>query len=177
MKRVIQHLPVGWAVGLSLLLFLSLCSRAHSAERLRVASGGFSLAHTPLWVGVETKTFEKHGLDGEYIMIDAGVVGGQALLSGEVQVLHSTGVLVIDANLKGADLTIIGGLLNFLPYHLIARPEIKTPRELKGKRVAISSFGSASDLSARLALETCWVVPICDAVIKRIGWQDARYRA
>ena len=177
MKRVVRHSPAGWAAALLLLLLLSLYSRAHGAERLRVASGGFSVAHSPLWVGVETKTFQKHGLDVEYIMIDTGVVGGQALLSGEVQVLHSTGVLVIDANLKGADLTIIGGVENFLPYHLIARPEIKTPLELKGKRVAISSFGSASDFAARLALEKIRLDPNRDVVIQRIGGQNARYRA
>ena len=177
MKRVVEHLPVGWAVALSLLLLLSLYSRAHGAERLRVASGGFSLAHTPLWVAVDTTMFQKHGLDVEYIMIETGTVGGHALLAGEVQVLHATGTLVINTNLKGADLTIIGGSVDFLPYQLIARPEVKRPQELKGKRVAISLFDSASDSAARLALEKIQLDPNRDVAMLKVGGQNARYNA
>src|SRR6266850_446894 len=71
-----------------------------------------------------------------------GTVAGQALLAGELQYLISTGALAITANQKGGDLTIIGGIINFIPFQLIGRPDIKTAEDLKGKKVAISRFGS-----------------------------------
>lgn len=148
-----------------------------SAQKLRAASGGFSAAHAALWVAVDAKLFQKHGLEVEYILIDSGTVGAQALLAGEVQVLLSTGGLVINTNLQGADLTVIGGFINFFPYQLISRPEIKNAEDLKGKRVAISRFGSASDFAVRLALEKIRLDPNRDVAILQVGVQSARYAA
>ena len=99
------------------LIFLGLilpASQAPAAEKLRIASGGFSAAHSAMWVAVDKKLFQKHGLDVEYILIDSGTVGAQALLSGEVQVLLSTGGLVISANPREADFTIVGGFVDAL---------------------------------------------------------------
>ena len=106
-----------------------------------------------MWSALETKAFQRHGLEPEYIIIDNGTVGGQALIAGELQYLISTGALAIAANLRGGDLTIIGGIINFVPFQLIGRPEIKNAEDLKGKKIAISRFGSASDFAAREALK------------------------
>jgi NitT/TauT family transport system substrate-binding protein len=162
------------------LIFLGLilpAPPAPAAEKLRIASGGFSAAHSAMWVAVDKKLFQKYGFDVEYILIDSGTVGAQALLSGEIQVLLATGGLVLSANPRGADFTIIGGFVDFFPYQLIARPEIKTPEDLKGKKVAISRFGSASDFAVRLALEKIRLDPNRDVAILQVGAQGARYAA
>jgi ABC-type nitrate/sulfonate/bicarbonate transport system substrate-binding protein len=68
-------------------------------------------------------------------------------------VAFTTGALAVTANLQGGDTTIIAGGINFFPFKLIVRPEIKTAAELHGKKLAISRFGSASDYAAQLAIE------------------------
>ena len=85
--------------------------------------------------------------------------------------------MAITANLKGGDLTIIGGIINFIPFQLISRPEIKTAEDLKGKKVAISRFGSASDFAAREALKKLRLDPARDAGLIQVGGQSARYAA
>ena len=130
-----------------------------------------------MWSALETKAFQKHGLEPEYIIIDNGTVGGQALIAGELQYLISTGALAIAANLRGGDLTIIGGIINFVPFQLIGRPEIKNAEELKGKKIAISRFGSASDFAAREALKKLRLDPLKDVAIIQVGGQSARYTA
>jgi NitT/TauT family transport system substrate-binding protein len=77
----------------------------------------------------------------------------QTLLANEIQVLFRTGALPVTSNLQGGDISIIAGGINFFPFKLIVRPEIKSPADLKGKSVAISRFGSASDFAAAAALE------------------------
>jgi ABC-type nitrate/sulfonate/bicarbonate transport system substrate-binding protein len=77
----------------------------------------------------------------------------QTLLANEVQLLFTTGALAVTANLQGGDSTIIAGGINFFPFKLIVRPEIKSAVELQGKKLAISRFGSASDYAAQLAVE------------------------
>jgi NitT/TauT family transport system substrate-binding protein len=160
-----------------LLLFALQTPGARGAEKIRVATGGLAASSAALWAALETKAFQKYGLETEYIIIDNGTISGQALLAGELQYLVSTGALAIAANIKGGDLTIIGGIINFIPFQLIGRPEIKTAEDLKGKRIAISRFGSASDYAVREALKKLHLDPAKDAVILQVGGQSARYAA
>jgi ABC-type nitrate/sulfonate/bicarbonate transport system substrate-binding protein len=154
-----------------------ICSQAVAADKIRIATGGLAASSAAVWAALETKTFQKHGLEPEYIIIDNGTVAGQALLAGELQYLVSTGALAITANLKGGDLTIIGGIINFIPFQLIGRPEIKTAEDLRGKKVAISRFGSASEFAAREALKKLRLDPAKDAAILQVGGQSARFTA
>ena len=135
-------------------LVLLLSHPLPAAENLRAASGGFTTAiHAVLWAGYEQKIFRKYGLDVEYLALNTGRLGMQMLLSDDIQVLFSTGVTVVTTNLQKADLTIIGGGLNFFPTKLVARPEIKQPADLKGKALAVGGFGAANHMALLVALE------------------------
>jgi ABC-type nitrate/sulfonate/bicarbonate transport system substrate-binding protein len=124
------------------------------AQRFRAANGGFGTAINAILPGAyHAKVFQKYGLEAEYIALESGTLGMQTLLANEVQVLFTTGALAVTANLQGGDSTIIAGGINFFPFKLIVRPEIKTAAELHGKKLAISRFGSASDYAAQLAVE------------------------
>jgi NitT/TauT family transport system substrate-binding protein len=164
------------------LLVLCLCSsisigKAGAEEKFRVASGGFSTAiHALLWVAYEKKIFQKYGLDGEYLALESGTPAMQALLANELQIVFTTGALAITANLQGADTTIVAGGINFIPNKLLVRPDIKTPEGLKGKRVAISRFGSASDYATQVALEKLGVNPK-DVTIVQMGGNLTRLAA
>ncbi|MBI4528438.1 MAG: ABC transporter substrate-binding protein [Deltaproteobacteria bacterium] len=143
--------------------------RLWAQGKFRVVSGGFNVSHSPVWAAYHQDIFKKYGLDVDYLAIESGSTAMQTLLAGEVQVLYSTGALAIAANLQGADLTIIAGGVNFLPYKLIVRPEIKTAEDLKGKTVAISRFGSSSELGMQMALEKLGVNPRHVTIIQAGG--------
>jgi NitT/TauT family transport system substrate-binding protein len=131
-----------------------------AAERIRAASGGFGTAINAIVPGAYHQgVFKKYGLDVEYIALDSGTLGMQTLLANEIQVLFTTGALPVISNLQGGDVTIIAGGINFFPFKLIVRPEIKAPADLRGKSVAVSRFGSASDFAAVAALERLGVNP------------------
>jgi NitT/TauT family transport system substrate-binding protein len=164
------------------LLILCLCSTALAGQvmaqdKFRVASGGFSTAiHAVAWAAYEKRIFQKYGLEGEYLALESGTSAMQALLANELQVVFTTGALAITANLQGADTTIIAGGINFIPNKLLVRPEIKRPEDLKGKRIAISRFGSASDYATQVALEKIGVNPK-DVTIVQAGGNLTRYAA
>ena len=164
------------------LLILCLCSwapaeKVAAQERFRAASGGFSTAiHAVLWVAYERKIFQKYGLEGEYLALESGTPAMQALLANELQIVFTTGALAITANLQGADTTIVAGGINFIPNKLLVRPDIKTPEGLKGKRIAISRFGSASDYATLVALEKLGVNPK-EVTIVQVGGNLTRLAA
>lgn len=146
-------------------------------EKFRIASGGFSTAiHAVAWAAYEKKTFQKYGLQGEYLALESGTPAMQALLANELQIVFTTGALAITANLQGADTTIIAGGINFIPNKLLVRPEVKRPENLRGKRVAISRFGSASDYATQVALEKIGVNPK-DVTIVQVGGNLTRFAA
>lgn len=150
---------------------------AGAQEKFRVASGGFSTAiHAVVWAAYEKRIFQKYGLDGEYLALESGTPAMQALLANELQIVFTTGALAITANLQGADTTIIAGGMNFIPNKLLVRPEIKRPEDLKGKRIAISRFGSASDYATQVALEKIGLSPR-DVTIVQVGGNFTRFAA
>ena len=150
---------------------------AAAQNRFRAVSGGFGTAvHAVLWVGYEKKIFQKYGLDLEYLAIENGTVSMQTLLANETQAAFTTGALAVTANLQGGDATIIAGGMNFIPNKLVTRPEIKRPEDLKGKRIAISRYGSASDYATQLALEKLNVNPK-DVTINQVGGNSTRFSA
>jgi NitT/TauT family transport system substrate-binding protein len=167
-------------IGRLLVLFLcaaGFAEKAAAQEKFRAGSGGFSTAiHALLWVAYEKKLFQKYGLEGEYLALESGTPAMQALLANELQLVFTTGALAITANLQGADTTIIAGGINFIPNKLLVRPDIRTPEGLKGKRVAISRFGSASDYATQVALEKLGVSPK-EVTIVQVGGNLTRLAA
>ena len=81
------------------------------------------------------------------------------------------------SNLAGADIVIVASFLNTFPYSLISIPEIKKVDQLIGGKVAISRFGSATDVSVRMSLAKVGLNPDKDVTILQIGTQTARFAA
>jgi NitT/TauT family transport system substrate-binding protein len=162
---------------LATILIIAQAVGTEAQQKFRVASGGFSTAiHAVAWAAYEKRIFQKYGLDGEYLALESGTPAMQALLANEVQVVFTTGALAITANLQGADTTIIAGGINFIPNKLLVRPEIKRPEDLKGKRIAISRFGSASDYATQVALEKIGL-NAKDVTIVQVGGNLTRFAA
>jgi len=165
------------AALLVIFLLLQVPAKLDAAEKFRAASGGFGTAiHAVLWAAYHKNIFQKYGLDAEYIAIPSGTTGMQMLLASEVHALFSGGPQPINANLQGADVAIIAGGLDFFPYKLITRPEIKSARDLKGVTFGVTSFGSVTELATRMALEKLGVNPK-QVTIVQLGGSLTRYAA
>jgi NitT/TauT family transport system substrate-binding protein len=96
-----------------------------------------------LWVADVGGLFLRNGLSVEIIFTRAAI---EALVAGEVEFGQMTGALMSSARLQGADPIMIAGVQDQLDDWLVAHPTIKSPGELRGKRIGIFRFGSASHL-------------------------------
>jgi NitT/TauT family transport system substrate-binding protein len=83
----------------------------------------------------------------------------------------------VGANLEGADLVYLLGLLDKLNYQLVTRPEIKSIEQLKGKKFAVSRYGSSADFGMRAMLKRVGVDPVKEATILQIGDEPTRIAA
>jgi NitT/TauT family transport system substrate-binding protein len=158
-----------------LLLLLFSSSRAHAQDRIRLGLSSISATSGSIWVAEEKGLFKKHGVDVEVIFIGGGasrVVS--ALLANEIQFSVGGGDAAIRAALRGADTVLVLSPMNRGLQRLIARPEFKTPAELKGKRVSITRFGSAGHWAFQLFIKK-WGMRSEDFQLLQLGSSPAMF--
>lgn len=165
-----------------LLLLLSIWPRSgwpqQAPTKLLVAYSGLITMNASLWVAEDLGLFKKHGLDVNAVFTGSGSVTSQTLVSGQAKLAANSVGPVAGAAGGGADIVIIAGLVQILPYQLWVQPQIRQPAEMKGKRVAVSTFGSGSHLAVEVALQHIGIEPGRDKVaIMQIGAQPDRMAA
>ena len=127
-------------------------ANAATAQTIKVPYVSISGFQAPLYVGERAGLFKKNQLDAQLIYMPGGSLIVQTLLSGDVGVASLAPPSAVSAWAKGAELAIVAGGIERALNVLMVNPKIKKVDDLKGKRVAISRFGSLSDVSLRDAL-------------------------
>ena len=101
-------------------------------------SGGFIHLYTAL----DQNILRKYGIMAKHVVIRTGTnINLAALGSDEIQFLYCAGDSTIPGMAAGADATLVASPLIGLPYVIIARKEIKTIQDLKGKSIGVGSVG------------------------------------
>ena len=139
-----------------------------SSQPIKLGYAALSSGQIAAWMAKEGGYLSKYGIEAELIYIPA-VAATQALIAGEIQLAQVTGVSTAGAILAGADVKIIASSLNRLTGSIYALPEIKTPEQLKGKKLGISRFGALSDTGAALFLERFGLKRGTDVAIIQLG--------
>ena len=119
---------------------------------------------------------KQNQLDVEVIFIAGGTLSMQALIGKSLDFLCTGGTPYIIAYLEGAQTKMIGGVNNKLPYGFVTLANIKTPAQLKGKRIGISRFGSTDDFAVKLALNQ-FGLTTKDVSITQVGGAATRLTA
>ena len=150
-----------------------LTSTAGAQERLRIGLSSVSATQGAMWVAEERGLFKKYGIDPEVIVIGGGAsLVVSSLLAGEIQFSVGGGDAVIRAALKGADTVLAVSPLKTGLQRLLVRPEIKTPTDLRGKKIGVTRFGSASHWVLQMFLRK-WNMRNDDVQILQLGSSPA----
>jgi NitT/TauT family transport system substrate-binding protein len=139
-----------------------------SAQSVKLGYAAVVAGQVAPWIAKEGGYFSKRGIEAELIYIPA-TTATQALLAGEIQLAQVTGVSTAGAVLSGGDVKIIASVQNKLAGSIYARPEIKTPEDLRGKRVGISRFGAVSETAVSMFLERFGLKRGSDVAIVQMG--------
>ncbi|MBI2999193.1 MAG: NrtA/SsuA/CpmA family ABC transporter substrate-binding protein [Deltaproteobacteria bacterium] len=123
------------------------------AQTIRISYGGTSGYNVPVWVTHEAGLFKKYGLTAELILISGDAASIQALLANELHFANAAATTPIQTTLQGADTVIIASSYNLMPYSFVVHPDIRTPADLKGKRMGVSRLGGITEFAARLTFE------------------------
>jgi NitT/TauT family transport system substrate-binding protein len=160
------------AVALTALL---LSAKFAGAEKIRLALPSRSMGYLPMFVALHRGFLKDENLDLELPAMLPNIAHN-ALLGGEVE-YHGVADSALRLAAKGAPLKSIFFSARLPNYFLMARPNIKSIAELRGKYVAVSRFGGTTDLAARVALQANGLDPQKDVVLIMIGLGNTRNAA
>jgi NitT/TauT family transport system substrate-binding protein len=148
---------------------LLLSPRADAQDKIRMGLSSVSALHSAMWVAEQKGLFRKHGIDTEIIVTgQGGAAGISALLANDIQLVASAGDALVAAALQGADTVMIAGVVNKGLQRIIVRPDIKTPAELRGKRVGVTRIGAVSH-SVLLMILKRWNMSPTDVQVLQVG--------
>ena len=118
----------------------------------------------------------KHGLKVEILQVKAGATLMKALIAGEIDSVDMGAAESIVAAARGTGVKIVGCTWPGVPQVVLAKAEISSLADLKGKTVAISSPGSLPDLLFRGMLDSA-NVPFPEVKLATQGADLDRYKS
>lgn len=121
--------------------------------------------------------FKKNGLDVTLIYVNSGVLASQVVASGTAGAAAITATDALRVMSAGVPMKIIMVNIDQFQHLFVARPGIKTPGDMKGKKVAVSRYGSFSDIQTRFLIRHWGMEPDKDVQILQIGNSAARAAA
>ena len=150
---------------------------AHAQQKEAASYPGIAGYNIPFWVALDAGEFKKAGLEVDPVMISGGSKSMQALLSGGLDFAHVSGGVSVQANLSGADVTILATAANSMSAGVIAAKDIKTFQDLRGKKIGIASFGGNNDIGLRFAFKKNGINPDKDVTFLQMGGERNRLTA
>ncbi len=120
--------------------------------RVRIAYPSGGICCLALYGGLQWKIFEENGLQVEIVQIRSQI-GNMALMANEIQYFSGVGPASVSATLRGMQSRGVWFASDQLIYSLMARPQIPSLRELRGKKIGVSGLGGTSHVALQIALE------------------------
>ncbi len=156
-------------------LALMASSDAQELKRIRIGYPSLSTTQGHIWVGQEDGLFRKYGLDVEPILLRGGSLATQALATGDPPLVNIG--TVVQAGLQGYNLALVAAVQNKYDFIVFARPGITKLEQLKGKRLGITGFGSATHFASSILLQHLNLEPNKDMALIPSGLDPERVAA
>jgi ABC-type nitrate/sulfonate/bicarbonate transport system substrate-binding protein len=159
---------------LGLIFALSLSS-AHGAEKIRIGFPEFNSSTFTLPMAHLKGFFNEEGLQAELIRIRSAIAL-PSLTSAEID-YHTVVAPAVTAALRGIPVRVVACFTPGLTTAIIARPEIKSVQELKGKTIGLNSIGGGLESTVRLMLKHYGIDPDKDVKFLATGGAETRFAA
>jgi len=164
------------SMALSVVLLLTSAAPAAEPKVLNIGwTGGSGWTALPDRVAMERGFFEKEGLKPRYIRFQGTNLMLNALMSNELDYVTIL-PFIAGAATRGLPVKIVAATAKSSGYAIISRPDINSVKALKGKRLAINTFGSSADFAIYQLLSRNGLDPNKDVTLLSIaGSPDARF--
>jgi ABC-type nitrate/sulfonate/bicarbonate transport system substrate-binding protein len=132
---------------------------AQAPSPILVAYAGQNETVGPMWIGIEKGTFKKYGLDVRMVQLRNGALSMATLSSGQVQYNYGSPGNALSAGVGGMKIQCVASPVQKIPRELVARKEIRTLEDLRGKTFGVQSIGGGFWLQTMIALDQLGIDP------------------
>jgi NitT/TauT family transport system substrate-binding protein len=133
-------------IGFFILMFLGVGidnSAGVAADRLNFIYTARVMSQSYPYIAQEAGLFKKYDLDVPLVFVTPGAPAVAAILSGDSEVAQISAASISRPFVQGnKDPVFIGGIKSLLTHSIIAKPDVKRPEQLKGKKIGVSRIGS-----------------------------------
>ena len=158
-----------------LLCVYTASARAQDLKKIKIGYPAISYNQIHIWVAKDAGLFRKQGLDAEVIFFRGGQLATQALVAGDPPIVNIG--TIVQAGLQGHEVALIASTESAYAYSVVARPGIAKVEQLKGKRIGVSGFGSASHNAVLILLSKFNLEPNKDVAVIIAGATTERLGA
>ena len=160
---------------IAVIALFGVAARLEAADKVRMSISSIDVSFLTAGIGQKRGFFRDEGIDMELIRMNANI-SVTALSTGDVDYTMIFGSVVRGA-LRGMPMKVVACFMDSSTHTLIARPEYKSVRDLKGKTLAVSTYGATSDVAARMMMKHGGVDPERELKIIPLGAERARFGA
>lgn len=146
-----------------------------AADKIRIAVANFNVSFMTAGVAAKKGYFKDEGLEPEIIAMRPPI-SITALASGDIDYTTVFGS-VVRAAVRGLPVRVVASFIDGSTHALIARPEYKTVKDLRGKTMAVGSYGASDDIAGRMMIKHYGVDPDKQMKIVALGPDRARFAA
>lgn len=124
-------------------ILLSSGSLALALDKINMIYTARVMSQSYPWFAHEAGLFKKYDLEVPLVFVTPGAPAVAAILSGDSEVAITGAVAITRPVVQGnKEPVVIGGIKSLLTHSILAKTDIKTPEQLKGKRIGVSRIGS-----------------------------------
>jgi NitT/TauT family transport system substrate-binding protein len=163
------------SLAVSILFTFGFISSAAAADKIRIGVSNPNMPNLTSAVAQKKGFFKDEKIDAEIVRMNPNVAI-TALASGDIDYCQLFGAVVAGA-IAGLPVRVVAGFLDNWPMTLIAQPEYKSVKDLRGKALGVSSYGATPDVGARLMLRHFGVDPEKEIKVLALGSDAARITA
>ena len=169
MRQANSRQALVWLVMICVGCLSAEARQAHGQERskVRISIPSASICCLHLFAAQQWKVFEENGLEAEIIQMRPQAANA-AMVSGDIHYFAGVGPNSVAATLRGMPSRAVWFASDQLIYSLLSRPEFKTLKELRSKRIGVGGLGDTSEVSLKIGLEASGENPK-DFVILGLG--------
>lgn len=146
-----------------------------AADKIRLSISSVDVSFLSAGIAQQRGFFKDEGLDVEVIRMIANV-SINALASGDID-YSMVFASVIRGAMVGLPMRVVANFMDSSTHVLLARPQYKSVKDLKGRTLGVSTFGATAEVAARMMIRQGGVDPDKEMKVVPLGSTGARFAA
>ncbi len=118
-----------------------------------------NVVHIPPYVANDMGFFAEQGIEVDIVTFEGGVGTVRGSVAGGLDITATSADPAIAAAAKGAGTKVIGNYSHKLSQSMLVQGDIKSCKDLKGRKVGVQEVGGFSDVLSRSVMASCGLTP------------------